>query len=61
MEERIGDGLIRIGAMTAEQVEDVLRRQKEGNGSLFGVIALELGYVDETTLMEYMEFREKGN
>ena len=56
-EEKIGEGLVRIDAMTQAQVDDVLVRQKAGNDSLFGVIALELGYVDEETLLEYFESR----
>ena len=34
--EKVGDGLVRIGVMTREQVDDVLRRQQEGNKGLFG-------------------------
>ena len=56
-EEKIGEGLVRTGAMTQTQVDDVLRRQSEGNDSLFGVIALELGYVSEETLLDYFESR----
>lgn len=57
-EEKIGEGLVRMNAMTQEQVDDVLERQKKGNDSLFGIIALELGYVDDTVLLEYLETRE---
>ena len=56
-DEKTGEGLIRIGSLTQAQVDDVMTRQKQGNGSLFGVIALELGYVDEETLLEYFESR----
>jgi hypothetical protein len=59
-EEKIGQGLVRIGAMTQEQVEDILQRQKQGNSSLFGVMAIELGYVDPQILLEYLESREKN-
>lgn len=54
-EEKIGEGLVRINAMTAEQVQAILRQQKEGNEALFGIIALEQGYVDEETLLNYLE------
>lgn len=46
-EGKIAEGLIQIGAMSEEQVQDVLRRQREGNDSFFGIMAMELGYVDE--------------
>ncbi len=55
MEERIGKGLIRIGAMTEEQVEDVLARQKDGTNRLFGEIAIELGYVDDEAIKRYLD------
>jgi hypothetical protein len=55
MEERIGEGLIRIGAMTEEQVKDVLVRQKDGTNRLFGVIAIELGYVDDEAIKRYLD------
>ncbi len=55
MEERIGQGLIRIGAMTEEQVKDVLARQKDGTNRLFGEIAIELGYVDDEAIMRYLD------
>ena len=54
-EEKIGEGLIRIGAMTREQVDDILKKQNEGNNSLFGIMALELGYIDDGTLITYLE------
>ncbi len=56
-EEKIGEGLIQIGAMSEEQVQDVLRLQREGNDSLFGIMAMELGYVDEQSLLNYVEAR----
>ncbi|MBN1523120.1 MAG: hypothetical protein JW904_01450 [Spirochaetales bacterium] len=58
-DEKIGDGLVRIGAMTKQQVEEILKLQKEGNQSLFGVIAIEMGYIDPDVLMQYLESREQ--
>ena len=55
MEERIGQGLIRIGAMTEEQVKDVLTRQKDNDSRLFGEIAIELGYVDDEAIKRYLD------
>lgn len=59
--EKIGDVLVRIGAMTAEQVEEVLRTQRAGDRRIFGEIAIELGYIDDEALRRYVEIvhREK--
>jgi hypothetical protein len=50
----IGEGLMRIGAMTKEQVDDVLSRKKTDT-RVFGQIAIELGYVDDETIKQYLE------
>ncbi|MBA7542529.1 hypothetical protein ES705_34852 [subsurface metagenome] len=55
MEERIGEGLIRIGAITEEQVKDVLAQQKDGTNRLFGEIAIELGYIDDEAIKRYLD------
>lgn len=55
MEERIGEGLIRIGAMTEEQVKDVLARQKAGTNRMFGEISIELGYIDDEAIQNYLD------
>ncbi len=57
--EKIGEGLVRIGAMTEEQVKDVLKRQKEGDKRLFGEIAISLGYVNDEAIRKYLESKEK--
>lgn len=54
MADRIGDNLVKIGAMTQEQVEDVLQRQKDGDNRLFGEIAIELEYIDDDVIAEYL-------
>ncbi len=38
MADRIGDNLVKIGAITQEQVEDVLQRQKTGDTRLFNFL-----------------------
>ena len=53
--EKIGDVLVRIGAMSAEQVEEVLRTQQAGDTRIFGEIAIELGYIDDEALRRYVE------
>ncbi len=55
MEERIGQGLIRIGAMTEEQVKDILKRQEDNDSRLFGEIAIELGYIDDDAISKYLD------
>lgn len=53
--ERIGEGLIRIGAMKKEEVDDVLSRQTAGDKRLFGEIAIELAYIDDEAIKNYLE------
>jgi len=55
MSEKIGDNLVTIGAMTQEQVNDVLQRQKDGDDRLFGEIAIELKYIDDNVIAAYLE------
>jgi len=54
--ERIGEGLVRRGKMTKEQAQEVLRIQKEkyNNGKRFGEIAIELLFINQDTLDEYL-------
>jgi hypothetical protein len=59
MPHRIGDFLVKIGAMTPEQVEDVLKRQRGGDTRIFGEIALELRYLDDTAIKRYVDHLEK--
>ncbi len=56
--ERNGEGLIRIGAMKKEAVDDVLSRQTAGDKRLFGEIAIDLGYIDDQAIMSYLESKE---
>jgi hypothetical protein len=58
MAEKIGDNLVKIGAMTQEQVDDILHRQKNGDTRLFGEIAIELNYINDDVLAEYLERKE---
>ena len=53
--ERIGDFMLRVGAMTQEQVENVLQSQKQEPDKVFGVIAIEKGYIDDKILQDYIE------
>ena len=53
--ERIGERLIRIGAITKGQVETVLKKQEDGDNRLFGEIAIELRYVIDRAISDYLE------
>ncbi len=54
---RIGDFLVQIGAMTQEQVQEVLRIQQNDPARLFGQIAIECGYIDDEALRRYVEHK----
>jgi len=54
MAERIGDGLVRIGAMTEEQREKILGLQDDGDERLFGEIAVDLGFINDQAIVEYL-------
>jgi hypothetical protein len=61
MPERIGDFLLRIGAMNVHQVEEVLSIQREDEEPrMFGEIAVELGYIDDAALQKYIEQKAVG-
>jgi len=59
IEEKIGEGLIRIGAMNREQVEKVLQKQRDGDKRLFGEIAVEMGFVDIQAIINYLKNSKK--
>ena len=45
MSERIGDYMIRTGAMNQSQVNDVVRAKTAGDKRHFGDIAVSLGFI----------------
>ncbi|MCD6120355.1 MAG: hypothetical protein J7K04_00800 [Spirochaetales bacterium] len=53
--EKIGEGLVRIGAITKEQVEEIVKRQEQGDKRLFGEIAIALGYIDDAAIEKYLK------
>jgi hypothetical protein len=59
MADRIGDFLVKIGAMTPDQVQNGLQLQEMGNQQLFGEIALALGYLNDDALKRYVDYLEK--
>jgi len=56
-EEKIGQWLVNAGAMSDVDVEKVLLEQKNGNNSLFGIIAIENGFIDPEILLTYAELK----
>ena len=55
IDEKIGEGLCRIGAMTQDQVDIVLQKQAGGDDRLFGEIAVDLGYVNVDAILNYLK------
>jgi hypothetical protein len=61
MSHKIGDFLVGIGAMDELQVEEVLRVQREDEEpKMFGEIAIELGYIDDSILRTYIDQKAEG-
>jgi hypothetical protein len=58
VEERIGEALVRIGAMTPEQVDQVLRLQQDGDNRLFGEIAIGEGFINDKAIKAYLDSRK---
>ena len=54
MAERIGDGLVRIGAMTEEQRDKVLQIQNDGDGRMFGEVAIDLEFIDDQAILDFL-------
>jgi hypothetical protein len=50
----LGNSLMEDGYISRDQLLDVIRVQKE-EGGLFGEVLIKLGYIDEKTLLEYLE------
>jgi hypothetical protein len=50
MAERIGDFLVRTGAMQQKQVEAVISAQKAGDTRTFGDIAVALGFTTKAAV-----------
>jgi hypothetical protein len=59
MADRIGDFLVKIGAMKPYHVESVLLMQKAGDKRRFGEIALELHYISDDAIKRYVDYLEK--
>ncbi len=57
---KIGEFLVRIGAMSASHVTVVINHQQQGDERLFGEIAMELGYLaNNEPIDKFLEYQEK--
>jgi hypothetical protein len=54
-QERIGDFLVRIGALKPAQVAEILQIQEKNPGKLFGMIAIEKGWVDDKAIQAFLD------
>jgi hypothetical protein len=61
MADRIGEFMVKIKAMTPEQVQAVLYLQELGDKRRFGEIALLLGYLNDDALRRYADYLDKQN
>jgi len=61
MAEKIGEFLVKIGAMTQVQVDHVLELQGKGDSRIFGEIALELSYINDAAIKRYVDALGKFN
>jgi hypothetical protein len=60
MTDRIGDFLVKIGAMTPGQVQNVLLAQTGGDKRRFGEIAIAMHYIKDDAIRRYVDYLEKG-
>lgn len=51
----LGGFLVAIGALTEAQVNTILVIQKQGDPRIFGEIAIDLKYIDDTALRKYID------
>ena len=54
-DEKIGEGLVRIGAITNEQKEKILETQTQGDKRLFGQIAVAHKFINSDTVQNYLK------
>lgn len=54
VQERIGEGMVRLGVLTQEQCDQILALQAGGDRRLFGEVALAHGFLDFDTLIDYL-------
>lgn len=52
--ERLGKLLQSMGALTEQQINNIMKYQKENPEILFGQIAIRLGYITKELLNKYL-------
>jgi hypothetical protein len=60
MANRIGEFLVKIRAMSQEQVDHVLKLQREGDTRIFGEIALELRFLNDDAIKRYVDHMDRS-
>ena len=55
MAQRIGEFLVQIGAMTQDQVDEIINLQHAGDEALFGWLAIERGYINDEVLRRFVD------
>ncbi|MBI9104969.1 MAG: hypothetical protein JEY99_21310 [Spirochaetales bacterium] len=58
--EKIGQGLVRAGEISQDDVDFVLRKQKDGDSRLFGEIAVDMGIVDLMAVIRFIERQDES-
>jgi hypothetical protein len=53
-DELVRELLVRIGVLSEADAAEVARAQTEGDSRSFGRIAIELGYVHDDTIIDYL-------
>jgi hypothetical protein len=56
MKKLLGELLIEGGEITSEQLDEALKVQKK-DGDLLGAILVNLGYLDDDILLEYLKMQ----
>ena len=59
MADKIGEFLVKIKAMTPQQVDHVLKLQAGGDTRIFGEIALDLHYLNDDAIKRYVDHLDK--
>ena len=57
--EKVGEFLVKIGAMQTWQAEGIYQAQRSGDLRMFGELAIARGYIDDKALMRYVESHPK--
>jgi hypothetical protein len=56
MAMKMGDYFVSIGVLTVEQVNEVIRMQKEGDARKFGDIAVSKGFINDSSIKKFDDY-----